>query len=138
MRIKFTATFLVLLLTLSLQGYAKQSEEDNLKLIIFQGSDWCSKCIKLEKTILSDSTFQKYLNQNNIDMELVDFPQRKKMDEIQKEKNKSIAEKYDFSGSFPTILLVNGEKNIVSSIVFNNQKVADFVVEIEQKLQSIK
>lgn len=138
MRIKFTATFLVLLLTLSLQGYAKQSADDDLKLIIFQGSDWCSKCIKLEKTILSDSTFQKYLNQNNIDMELVDFPQRKKMDEIQKEKNKSIAEKYDFSGSFPTILLVNGEKNIVSSIVFNNQKVADFVVEIEQKLQSIK
>lgn len=138
MRIKFTATFMVLLLTLSLQGYAKESADDDLKLIIFQGSDWCSKCIKLEKTILSDSTFQKYLNQNNIDMELVDFPQRKKMDEIQKEKNKSIAEKYDFSGSFPTILLVNGEKNIVSSIVFNNQKVADFVVEIEQKLQSIK
>lgn len=138
MRIKFTATFLVLLLTLSLQGYAKQSADDDLKLIIFQGSDWCSKCIKLEKTILSDSTFQKYLNQNNIDMELVDFPQRKKMDEIQKEKNKSIAEKYDFSGSFPTILLVNGEKNIVSNIFFNNQKVDDFVVEIEQKLQSIK
>lgn len=111
---------------------------DNYKLLIFQGSDWCSKCIKLEKSILSDTAFTNYLTKNHIELQLIDFPQRKKQDMETKERNKSIAEKHGFDGLFPTILLVNIESEKKTKIIFNSQKTAELIGEIEEKIRVIQ
>jgi thioredoxin-related protein len=119
------------------RSQSTQSSE-NLKLLIFQGSDWCSKCIKLEKSILSDTMFTNYLSENHIELQLIDFPQRKKQDIETKERNKSIAEKHGFDGLFPTILLVNIDSEKKTKIIFNSQKTSEFIGEIEEKIQAIQ
>lgn len=127
------------LLVFVVEGNSQSTQtSDNFKLLIFQGSDWCSKCIKLEKSILSDSAFTNYLMKNHIELQLIDFPQRKKQDIETKEKNKNLAEKYEFDGLFPTILLVNNNNNKKSKIIFNNQKTVELIEGINEKISVIK
>ena len=40
------------------------SKESKPIILVFQGSDWCAPCIKLDREILSSDTFKKYANEN--------------------------------------------------------------------------
>ncbi len=74
-------------------------------LIVFEGSDWCVYCDKFNKDVLSDKIFTDYLQKKGITMVKVDFPQRVKQSREVKERNRQFAEKYDFEGVFPTIVI---------------------------------
>lgn len=79
----------------------------SFQLIIFEGSDWCSNCRRLEKDILSKKEFQEFLRDHNVELKKIDFPQRKKLKKEIIAYNDAIATKYDFDGTFPTMLLVD-------------------------------
>ena len=83
-------------------------------LIVFEGSDWCVNCIRLEKNVLQTSAFKAYATQKMIAVKRVDFPQRKKLDPEIAAQNEKLADQYRFKGEFPTLLLIaNGmETNI--------------------------
>ena len=87
----------------------KIATEKNQKIVlVFQGSDWCAPCIKLEKEIWSTSEFQK-LNDNHFVMLKADFPRRKnnQLPEDQQEQNKKLAELYNPSGYFPLVVVLD-------------------------------
>ena len=120
---------ILFLLSFSLLGLTPSKEKQQFKLIIFEGSDWCSNCIRLEKNILTDARFTQFLNERNIELVRVDFPQRKKLTTEEKNQNEEIAERYNFSGVFPSIIIPCHKSR--NPIVYKNQTVAEFIIEIE-------
>lgn len=77
-------------------------------ILVFQGSDWCAPCIKLDHEVWSTSVFQTYAT-NHYVMLQADFPRKKKnyLSEDQTTANKSLAEKYNQKGIFPLVVLLN-------------------------------
>ena len=100
------------------------------KLLIFTGSDWCPNCRRLEKKILSDSSFISF-TRNKLLIEFADFPQHKKLDARTIEKNKTLAEKYHFRGIYPTILLLDSSGNIKGEIFYRNQNSKEFIDQLK-------
>lgn len=95
--------------TTDLEEAKKTASKNNQNIVlVFQGSDWCAPCIKLEKEVWSTSEFQK-LNENHFVMLKADFPRRKqnKLSEAQENKNKKLAELYNPNGYFPLVVVLD-------------------------------
>lgn len=84
------------------------SNNDQNIVLVFQGSDWCAPCIKLEKEIWNTDEFQK-LNEDHFVMLKADFPRRKKnlLPEAQENQNKKLAELYNPNGYFPLVVVLD-------------------------------
>ena len=82
-------------------------------LMIFEGSDWCAPCIRLEKEILSTEEFIKYAEDHYVLLK-VDFPRKKAhaLPTDQQEKNNKLAEQYNSQGYFPMVILMDKNGNI--------------------------
>jgi len=120
---------LILALTFSIQSFAQDWSTDfeeakkiainkNQKIIlVFQGSDWCAPCIKLEKEIWSTSEFQK-LNEDHFVMLKADFPRRKKnqLEESQHNHNKKLAELYNPNGYFPLAVILDNKGQVLGKL----------------------
>lgn len=98
-----------------------------IKLIVFEGSDWCANCRRLEKNVLTDSSFVIFLQQNHIELERIDFPQRKKIAETLQTYNNDIAEKYAFDGRFPAVVLTRTDTLVYHRIEYRNQTADEFM-----------
>ena len=63
-------------------------------ILVFQGSDWCAPCIKLDRQIWSSSEFRDYSKDHFI-MLKADFPRKSKnaLSQEQEDHNKRLAEK---------------------------------------------
>lgn len=110
-------------------GY-KPADQIGFRLIVFEGSDWCSRCLRLEKEILNDSLFLNQMQSGSIKIERIDFPQRKKLSDTTRLFNTTIAEKYAFDGSFPTIILARTDSFSYRKINYTNQSITQFLAEI--------
>ncbi len=78
------------------------------KLYYFSGSDWCAPCIKFKKEFIDVNPFQSWVKENNIDFEILDFPQRKKgLSKSYLKKCDSLASLYNKEGSFPKLIAVS-------------------------------
>ena len=106
--------------------------------LVFEGSDWCSNCMRLEKNVLSDARFVEFLESHGIDLQKVDFPQRRKLSKEQRKENEALAEKYDFQGSFPTLILSRSDTLLYEQMTYQNQSTEEMMSEIESKLQSLR
>ncbi len=133
-----TSTFfkrtLILFVFLSFSFIRKENIDLNHKLVLFEGSDWCVNCIRLDKNILSDPYFDHFLKRNAIELERIDFPQRKKLDETTKNYNAEMAEKYSFKGIFPTIILVEAASNEFVPLEYHDQSLDDFIAQIKSNI----
>ncbi|MGY8920074.1 MAG: thioredoxin family protein [Flavobacteriales bacterium] len=90
------------------------SNDNKSIVLVFQGSDWCAPCIKLDREIWSTSKF-KELSKNHFVMISADFP-RKKINALSKEKqeaNKNLAEKYNSYGYFPYVVVLNPKGEVL-------------------------
>ncbi len=84
-------------------------------LMYFTGSDWCAPCKLLKKDFFSSEEFEK--KSTNFVLVKVDMPRR--LDIItpeQKEKNKILIEKYNKEGSFPNIVALNENLNVLGEL----------------------
>jgi thiol-disulfide isomerase/thioredoxin len=108
------------------------------RLLIFEGSDWCANCRRLEKNILSDSLFLKQLAALSVEIEKVDFPQRKKLSPAIRRYNDSLAGKYAFDGSFPTLILTRTDVFRFQKIAYNNQTAEEMVHLLKAKTEALK
>ena len=121
--------FLVLALTFSFQAFTqdwstdfeeakKMANSNNQNIVlVFQGSDWCAPCIKLEKEIWSTNEFQK-LNEDHFVMLKADFPRGKKnqLSEKQQIQNKKLAELYNPNGYFPLVVVLDENGKVLGKL----------------------
>ena len=86
-------------------------------VLVFQGSDWCAPCIKLEKEIWSAPEFKK-LSKDHFVMVKADFPRRKtnKLSDELAVQNAKLAEKYDSQGFFPLVVLLDYKGNVLGKM----------------------
>ncbi len=85
------------------------AKEKNQKIIlVFQGSDWCAPCMKLENEIWSSKEFKDYAKENFVLLK-ADFPRRRKnkLSKEQQKKNGALAEKYNEKGIFPLVVVLD-------------------------------
>ena len=108
--------------------------DSTYKLVLFEGSDWCVNCIRFDRNVLNDAFFIQFMEKEHITIERVDFPQRKKLDPEIQALNASMAEKYDFQGIFPTILLVKTETNDVMTLEYHDQGALEFIKQIRTNI----
>lgn len=109
-------------LTLSAQEWQTDLEaaknlaqkENKEILLVFQGSDWCAPCIKLDREIWSSDEFKDFSKEHYI-LVKADFPRRKKnqLETKQREKNNKLAEKYNPNGYFPLVVVMDSEGHIL-------------------------
>ena len=111
---------LVLLVTLSLNGFAQQKElvwhtdvNKAIKLSVqtekplfmfFTGSDWCGWCKKLVREVFVKPEFKKWATKNVVLVEL-DFPRRTKLPEATQKQNRELANMFGVRG-YPSVWLV--------------------------------
>ncbi|TXN35503.1 thioredoxin fold domain-containing protein [Flagellimonas hymeniacidonis] len=124
----------LLFILFSFSFNTKESVSTKYKLVFFEGSDWCVNCIRFDRNVLSDPYFKYFLEKQDIEIERIDFPQRKKQDEATKTYNASIAEKFNFQGVFPTIILVENTTGEIIPLNYHDQGIDDFIAQIKSNL----
>jgi hypothetical protein len=95
-------------------------------LYVFEGSDWCANCRRLEKNILTDTAFLALLDSNKVLIERLDFPQRKKLARETVSYNQSMSEKLGFNGDFPTLVIYSRKSQKYTTLRYTNQDTAEF------------
>lgn len=138
MKTIFTAIFLALFSVLANaqtrfeKAKKTASEQNELILLNFSGSDWCIPCIKLHKNIIENETFKQLTTDHILEYVNADFPRSKKNQpsaEIKKE-NELLADRYNPKGIFPYTLLLNSEGKVLktweglpseSAVAFSNE-----------------
>ena len=126
---------LIFVLFLSSQGFSQEEEEyshlswltdlNEAKkeskaskkpiLMFFTGSDWCPPCKSLKKDFFDSLEFEE--KSEKFVLLMVDMPRR--LDIIspeQKEKNKALVSKYNIKGSYPNIIALNDNLNIIGEL----------------------
>lgn len=94
------------------QAKSVAAKENKQIIMVFQGSDWCAPCIKLDHEVWSSEAFKAYAADHFI-MVKVDFP-RKKANALtpeQQEKNNQLAEAYNRKGFFPLVVVFDSRAN---------------------------
>jgi len=95
---------------------AKQisSEENRPIILVFQGSDWCAPCIKLDREIWSTEEFKAYAEDHFVMLQ-ADFPRKKSnaLANEQQQKNNQLAEKYNKQGYFPFVVVLDKEGHVL-------------------------
>jgi thioredoxin-related protein len=90
------------------EAKAKATKNHHNIILVFQGSDWCAPCIKLDKEIWSSAEFQS-LSKDHFVMLLADFPRKKanKLSDEQTAQNAKLAELYNNQGYFPLVVVLD-------------------------------
>lgn len=104
-------------------------------LLVFSGSDWCAPCIKLKEEILLKPGFESYAKQALIIMN-VDFPRKKSLKEAMGkttvDQNNALAEKYNKSGYFPHLVILNHEGEVIARTGYKNISPEDYAFLIKE------
>lgn len=102
----------------NLPAAMQQAEAENkLLLLDFTGSDWCTSCIQLRRTVLDDGDFLTWAKEHFIFVE-IDLPQRKKLDAELLKQNKAVAERYGVRG-LPTIMVLTPQGRVTGGFLGN-------------------
>jgi thioredoxin-related protein len=110
----FFSSFLLFFLSLStfaqdwttnFEEAKKMASKNNQNIVlVFQGSDWCAPCIKLDREVWGTDEFKK-LSKNHFIMLKADFPRKKA--------NKLLAETYNNQGIFPLVVVLNKDGKVL-------------------------
>lgn len=112
---------------------AKEEAVKNNKpiILVFQGSDWCAPCIKLDREIWSTEIFKNYSKEHYIMLQ-ADFPRKKKnkLSDKQTEANKQLAEIYNKQGFFPFVVVLDHEGNILGQTSYKKTTPENYIKEL--------
>lgn len=105
-------------------------------VLVFQGSDWCGPCIKLDREIWSTEEFKTYANEHYV-MLKADFPRKKsnKLSKEQTEANKKLAEKYNKQGYFPFVVVLNSKGEVLGETGYKKTTPKKYIEEINAFLK---
>ena len=104
------------------------SQQNKPIVLVFQGSDWCAPCIKMDREIWSTEIFKTYASKYYI-MLKADFPRRKKnkLSESQTKANAELAEKYNKQGFFPFVVMLDKEGKILGQRGYSKITPSQFI-----------
>ena len=134
----------LLSLLVSIFGYGQEStismeeaktlavSESKSIVLIFSGSDWCAPCIKLDKTIVQTEEFKKASQESWVVVK-ADF-QKKKANALaaeQQEANNKLAEKYNPEGSFPKVLLLNSNGDVLGILGYEKVTPSEYIEKLK-------
>lgn len=111
----------------------KQATEKNQHIIlVFQGSDWCAPCMKLDKEIWSTDEFKAYAQEHFVLLK-ADFPRRKAnaLSAEQQEKNNKLAEKYNLNGYFPLVVVLDKEGKVLGETGYVKTSPTEYISILE-------
>ena len=84
-------------------------------LIYFTGSDWCAPCKMLKADFFNSEKFEQ--TSDNFVLLMIDMPRRQDIITAeQREKNKKVVKSYNTEGSYPTIVVINGNGKVMNEI----------------------
>ncbi len=108
------------------------SDQNKEILVVFAGSDWCIPCMKFKETILLAEDFKSF-EKDNLVVVYLDFPAKKKnkLPAEQTAYNEKLASKYNPSGLFPHIVLLDSQGAVIKHLKFDNQTPKAFTKEIK-------
>ncbi|MDD2716399.1 MAG: thioredoxin family protein [Candidatus Wallbacteria bacterium] len=94
------------------QKVLQLSAEKNLPaFLVFQGSDWCSWCQKLDKEVTSQPEFIQFASVKFICMS-VDFPKHTAQSPELKAQNQKLSKQYGVSG-LPTVKVIDSKEKVL-------------------------
>ncbi|MCB0629395.1 MAG: thioredoxin family protein [Saprospiraceae bacterium] len=117
------------------QAAQTASQEHRNIILVFQGSDWCAPCIKLEKEIWDSPEFQEYAAEHYVLLK-ADFPRRKKnqLPAAQQKHNDRLAGKYNQEGFFPLVLVLTPDGKVLGKTGYEHLSPEEYI----QLLQSFE
>ena len=100
-------------------------------ILVFQGSDWCAPCIKLDRNVWATDEFKAYAKEHYVMLQ-ADFPRRKSnaLPEEQMNKNKVLAEKYNRSGVFPFVVVMNSKGKVLGETSYKKLSPKEYINEL--------
>ena len=109
-------------------GKAKEIATQQKKpiILVFQGSDWCAPCIKLEREVWH--VFKDYAATHFV-MLKADFPKRKKnvLSVKQTEQNNKLAEVYNKNGYFPLVVVLDKDGKILGETGYKKLSPQEYI-----------
>ncbi len=107
------------------------TEENKPIVLVFQGSDWCAPCIKLNREIWSTDAFKKYALNNYIMLQ-ADFPRKKRnaLSETQSKANAKLAETYNRKGIFPFVVVLDSDGKVLGKTGYKKTTPEKYIKEI--------
>lgn len=101
-------------------------------ILVFQGSDWCAPCIKLDHEIWSTDTFKSYAKDHFVMLQ-ADFPRKKKnnLSEAQKASNAKLAELYNKSGNFPFVVVLDAKGKVLGETGYKKTTPEQYIKELK-------
>lgn len=121
----------------SLETAKKEAKANNKNiLLVFSGSDWCSNCRRLDKSVFQQQEFKNFATKNLVLLS-ADFPMKKKnrLSKEQTEHNESLAKKYNKKGVFPTVLLLDHTGFVKAEMDASEHDVKKFINEIKKTIK---
>jgi thioredoxin-related protein len=112
------------------QGQQEAKANNKLVLLDFTGSDWCGWCILLDREVFSKPQFKEYASKNLVLVE-VDFPKMKPMSDAIRAQNGRLAKRYQIQ-AFPTIIVLNGDGQIVGELGYMQGGPDAFIAVLEK------
>jgi thioredoxin-related protein len=108
------------------------SNENKPIILVFQGSDWCAPCIKLDREIWSTEVFKSYALDHYI-MLKADFPRKKKntLSETQITKNAKLAEMYNKKGVFPFVVVLDANGKVLGETSYKKTTPKNYIKELD-------
>ncbi|EIJ37799.1 thioredoxin family protein [Muricauda sp. 334s03] len=109
----------------------KAAKESKPIILVFQGSDWCAPCIKLDREIWSTEVFKTYAAKHYV-MLRADFPRKKKnaLSESQTKANATLAEKYNKQGYFPFVVVLDSNGNVLGENSYKKTTPENYIKEL--------
>ncbi|RYZ23771.1 MAG: DUF255 domain-containing protein [Chitinophagaceae bacterium] len=120
------------------QALATARTEHKAVLLRFSGSDWCIPCIRMEKEVFGDSVVSRYTAAHLVSVQ-ADFPRQKKhqLPHERQLANEALAERFNPNGSFPLLVLLNGDGKVLGRWEAAVTDKAAFVAELERRCANL-
>ncbi len=139
-RISFVILFLLSSTAIFAQDWTTNFEEAKILaskknqniVLVFQGSDWCGPCIKLDREIWSTDIFKEF-SKSHFVMLKADFPRKKanQLDSEQIQRNTLLAEKYNPSGYFPFVVVLNSDGKVLGETGYKKVTPTEYIAQLK-------
>lgn len=105
--------------------------EKKTMILVFQGSDWCAPCIKLDRAVWSTETFKEYAAKHYV-MIQADFPRKKKnaLPDEQTKANAELAETYNKNGVFPFVVVLDSSGKVLGETSYKKTTPQSYIDEL--------
>ena len=106
-------------------------KENRPIVLVFQGSDWCAPCIKLDREIWSTEAFINYSKDNYV-MLRADFPRSRKntLSDPQAKANAELAEIYNKNGLFPFVVVLDKNGKVLGETGYKKSTPEAYIEEL--------